>query len=210
VNSDPRALRDPERSLPLPRAAFRETSEPLPLHSLQILGAPLDIWHDDPVLSLAVHRGVLIAEWHAQPFAVHVAPFARTLDAVCQRSREALGVVVSIRQGVKPGDEAMQQALIRTLKSHAGRIAGEAVVLEATGFQAAVFHGVISSMTRAMGTSGPRKVFVDLLEASSWLGERMQAAGAASVAHAFLREALSALRDFHTRPGGPSVRNGGP
>jgi hypothetical protein len=150
--------------------------------------------HSSGGLVMAERRGVSIAVWRRKPNRVLFEAQKKCLAEVVAKNMGKAAFVCVVEPTSEPPDDDIRKESSSMITSHEKNLKCVALVIEGTGFRAAITRTVLSGMVMLIRTPAPIKFFDTPKSASLWLGTQLPAAREGLVEEI---EALRGLLDKH-------------
>jgi hypothetical protein len=163
-------------------------------------GSPLSrdavhIWIDEPALTCATWRSLVIAKWHAAPSATTVRAMREALTPYVGRQDAfaAINVVEIGDLGTLPEDARAEVVL--TQRTFAEKQRALATVIHGEGFWAATVRSITAGLGALSRVKFPQRVFDHVDPATRWIAPLLADVGDARVARAL--DAIASVRAAH-------------
>jgi hypothetical protein len=148
--------------------------------------------HSASGLVMAERRGVSIAIWRRKPNRQLFDIQKKCLDEVVAKNKGKAAFICIVEPTAEPPDDDIRKASSQMISFHETNLKCVALVIEGTGFRAAITRTVLSGIVMLIRTPAPIKYFDTPKAACMWLGTLLPLARDGLVEEI---EALRALLD---------------
>ena len=138
---------------------------------------PPEVVYRDEVMQLATWRDLFVERWTGPGKPVHLEALTREHGRFVQARapEQTIFVVHLVSSEIALPDAAMRHWIAEHVKAIEGHVAACVMVLTAKGFQAALFHSILSMATALRRSKYPYRISRDLEDALPWLARHRPA-----------------------------------
>lgn len=153
-----------------------------------------NVMHSGDGLVMAELRGVSIAIWRRKPNHELFEVQRKCLDEVVAKNRGKAAFVCVVEPTAEPPDDDIRKASSLMISAHEKNLKCVALVIEGTGFRAAITRTVLSGIVMLIRSPAPIKFFDIPKSACIWVSSQLPAARDGLLDEI---EALRSLLDTH-------------
>jgi hypothetical protein len=123
---------------------------------------------------------VSVAIWRKKPTPDRFEIQRSCLDAAVKRNAGRAVFMCVVEAGTEPPDEDVRKASSAMVTSHGPNLKAVSIVVEGTGFKAAISRTVLSGIVFLIRTPSPIKYFESPASGAAWLAQFVQIGSAAN------------------------------